>query len=73
MRHDQSRLTALPRLLTQINLTLQHPIVSQLNQLCKRLVQRHKLPLLLRGWIIPITDIDGASFLFLGTDDYMYC
>jgi hypothetical protein len=57
-------------LFTHVDLVLQSPLVSQLGESLERLLQGDKLAHLLSGRIVPVADVDGAGFLFLGADDW---
>lgn len=51
------------------HLVLKSPLVVQALQLLNGLLQRNELAHLLRGWVVTVTDVDGAGIAFLGAQD----
>lgn len=58
------------RLVGHVDLVLQSPLITQLDESLQRLLQRDELAHLLRSRVVTVTDVDCASFLFFGTDDW---
>lgn len=58
-----------PQLLAHVDLVDQTTGVSQFGKSFESLLQWDKFALFLGGWIVAVTDVEGAGFLLLGTND----
>ncbi len=56
--------------LVHVNLVLQSPLIPQFGEALQGLSERNQLAHLLGGLVVPVADVDGAGFLFLGADDF---